>query len=154
MTPVVYGISVTMGGAGALLGALLATRATRHFGLGKTLIGGLMLDGCMALLIPLSAGPGLLAVALLIAAQLFGDCGAVLHEINEVSLRQMVVPDRLLGRVNASMHLLVMALASVGAMLAGLLSEFIGVRPTLWIGAGGILGSFVLLFFSPIRALE
>jgi len=66
----------------------------------------------------------------------------------------MVVPDRLLGRVNASMHLLVMALASVGAMLAGLLSEFIGVRPTLWIGAGGILGSFVLLFFSPIRALE
>jgi Na+/melibiose symporter-like transporter len=154
MTPVIYGILVTMGGAGALGGALLATRATRRFGLGKTLIGGLLLDGCMTLLIPLASGPGLLAVALLIAAQLFGDGGAVLYAINEVSLRQMIVSDRLLGRVNASIYLLVMVLGPVGAMLAGLLSEFIGVRPTLLIGAGGVLCSFVWLLFSPIRTLE
>jgi predicted MFS family arabinose efflux permease len=42
----------------------------------------------------------------------------------------------------------------LGAILAGLLSEFIGVRPTLFVGAGGIFCSFVWLLFSPIRALE
>jgi MFS family permease len=154
MTPVVYGILVTMGGVGALLGSLVAARLTRRFGLGKILIGGLLIDACMTLLIPSAAEPWPLALVLLISAQLFGDCGAVLCSINEVSLRQMIVPDRFLGRVNASMHLLVAVLGPVGAMMAGLLSAYIGVRPTLFVGAGGILCSFAWLLFSPIRTLE
>jgi MFS family permease len=154
MTPVIYGILVTMGGVGALLGALTAARMTRSFGLGKILVGGLLIDGCTTLLTPLASGPWPLALALLIGSQLFGDCGAVLHAINEVSLRQMIVPDRFLGRVNASMHLLVVVLGPVGAVLAGLLSTCIGIRPTLFVGAGGILCSFVWLLFSPVRTLE
>jgi MFS family permease len=154
VTPLVYGILVTMGGTGALLGALVAPRAARRFGPGKLLIVSLLIDGCMTLCIPLAAGPTLVVVTLLIVSQLVGDCGAVLHSVNEVSLRQTIVPERFLGRVNASMHFIGTGLGPIGAILAGVCSELVGVRPTLFIGAVGILCSFVCLLFSPVRTLE
>jgi MFS family permease len=151
VTPLVYGVLVTMGGAGALLGSFVAARASHRCGQGKALIGAMLIDSLLALFIPLAAGP--YSVALLSVSQLIGDCGAVVYSINEVSLRQTIVPERLLGRVNASMHLLTVVLGLIGAVLAGVLSGFIGVRPTLFIGACGMLGSFVCLLFSPIRKL-
>jgi predicted MFS family arabinose efflux permease len=154
VSPLMYGVLVTMGGAGALLGAFVAPWAARRFGLGKLLIGSLLIDGGMTLCTPLAAGPSLAVIALLIASQLIGDCGAVLHSVNEVSLRQTIVPERLLGRVNGSMHFLGTALGPIGALLAGLLSELVGVRPTLFIGAIGIICSFVYLLFSPVRRLK
>ncbi|GHO95760.1 MFS transporter [Reticulibacter mediterranei] len=154
VTPLVYGILVTMGGAGALLGALVAPWAARRFGLSKLLIASLLIDGCMTLCTPLAAGPALAVVTMLIVSQLVGDCGAALHSVNEVSLRQTVVPERFLGRVNASMHFIGTALGPIGAMLAGLCSELVGTRPTLFIGAIGVLCSFVFLLFSPVRTLE
>jgi MFS family permease len=154
VTPLMFGILVTMGGAGALLGALVAPWAARRFGLGKLLIASLLIDGCMTLCIPLAAGPMLVVVTLLIASQLVGDCCAALHSVNEVSLRQTVVPERFLGRVNASMHFIGTALGPIGAILAGLCSELVGVRPTLFIGAIGMFCSFVCLLFSPVCLLE
>jgi MFS family permease len=154
VTPLMFGILVTMGGAGALLGALVAPWAARRFGLGKLLIASLLIDGCMTLCIPLAAGPMLVVVTLLIASQLVGDCCAALHSVNEVSLRQTVVPERFLGRVNASMHFIGTALGPIGAILAGLCGELVGVRPTLFIGAIGMFCSFVCLLFSPVCLLE
>ncbi len=154
VSPLIYGVLVTMGGLGALLGAFVAPRAVRRFGLGKLLLGSLLIDGCMMLCTPLAAGSSLAVIALLIVSQLIGDCGAVLHSVNEVSLRQSIVPERLLGRVNGSMHFLGTALGPIGALLAGLLSELIGARPTLFIGAIGIMCSFVYLLFSPVRRLK
>jgi MFS family permease len=154
VTPLVYGILVTMGGVGALLGAFVAPRAARRFGLGKLLITSLLIDGGMALCTPLAAGPLLIVIVLLIVSQLVGDCGAVLHSVNEVSLRQTIVPERFLGRVNASMHFIGTALGPLGAILASVCSELVGVRPTLFVGAVGILCSFVWLLFSPVRTLE
>lgn len=121
----------------------------RRFGVGKALIGGMLIDSVMALFTPLASGSW--AAAVLMASQLIGDCGAVISAVNELSLRQTIVPARLLGRVNAGMHLLTVVFGPIGAILAGLLSEWIGVRSTLFIGASGIFCSFIWLLFSPLR---
>jgi len=154
MTPVAYGVLVTMGGVGALLGALIAARVARRWTLGKVMIGGMLIDGCMTLLIPLVNGPWLVGLAMLVISQLIGDCGAVLYSVNEVSLRQTIVPQRLLGRVHASMNFLIGSVGPIGAIVAGILSEVIGVRLTLLIGACGICCSLFWLLCSPIRNLK
>jgi len=72
-----------------------------------------------------------------------------------VSLRQSIIPNHLLGRVNASAQFLTGGIWPLGAILAGLLSETIGMRYTLLIGAGlGFLLSSAWLLFSPLRRLH
>jgi hypothetical protein len=53
----------------------------------------------------------------MIATQLFGDSFQTVYMINSVSLRQGVTPDRLLGRVNASMELLTAGIGPLGALV-------------------------------------
>jgi len=72
-----------------------------------------------------------------------------------VSLRQSIIPNHLLGRVNASAQFLTEGIWPLGAILAGLLSEAIGMRFTLLLGAGmGFLLSSAWLLFSPLRRLH
>jgi hypothetical protein len=69
-------------------------------------------------------------------------------------LRQAVTPDRLQGRVNATMRVIALGAAPIGALLAGLLGGTLGLRPTLAIGALGIQLGFVILLLSPLRTLR
>ncbi|MFL5667648.1 MAG: MFS transporter [Ktedonobacteraceae bacterium] len=150
--PAIYGLLVTIGGLGALVGALLASRIVRRFGLGATLIGSMLLGGSMSLLVPLAGGPKILVVVLLMTAQLVGDFGMEVYLINAVSLRQSMIPDRFLGRANASANFLVGGLLTMGALLAGLLAGMIGTQLTLLIGASaGLVISSSWLIWSLVR---
>jgi hypothetical protein len=71
-----------------------------------------------------------------------------------VSLRQSVTPHRLQGRMNASFRYVNLLCACLGALAAGALAVRIGVRPTLAVGACGLLLPFLRLFFSPVRRLR
>ena len=66
---------------------------------------GLLVCGFTSALIPLASGATLLSLLLLVAAQL-GDGFYVVYEINQVSLRQTIAEERMLGRVNATMRFL------------------------------------------------
>jgi MFS family permease len=71
-----------------------------------------------------------------------------------VSLRQRIVPDRLLGRVNAGYRLLAWGTMPVGAGIGGLLAELFGVRLVFVVGG---TASMALLACMPIvsnRAIE
>jgi predicted MFS family arabinose efflux permease len=154
ITPAGYGLLVTLGGVGGLLGALLAARIVRRCGLGITLVCTALLSGVTTLGIPLAAGPQVVALAVLMLIQLVGDGAAVVYSVNAVSLLQMSIPDHLLGRVNACMHLLENGVMPIGAILAGIVSEIIGVRLTLLIGASGTLLSCAWLLCSPLRRVR
>src|SRR6266700_868280 len=155
VTPALYGVLVTFGGIGAFVGAFSASRLVRRVGLGKTLIGAMLLSGAASLLTPLAGGPHLVIIAMLMASQLVGDFGREIYLINAVSLRQSIIPNHLLGRVNASAQFLTEGIWPLGAILAGLLSEAIGMRYTLLLGAGmGFLLSSAWLLFSPLRRLH
>jgi predicted MFS family arabinose efflux permease len=153
MGPAALGLTIAMGGVGDLIGALVAGRLVRRYGLGRTLIGTFALSSSAAFLIPLARGPVLLAVILLMAAQLVGDMLRTVYTINEVSVRQTITPDRLLGRTNASMQLSEAGVGPFGALAGGILGEMIGLRATLALAAIGSLAACLWLLFSPVRNL-
>ena len=72
---------------------------------------------------PLAFGPYLFIVAALFAAQLFGDSVWEVYAINEITLRQMVVPSHLMGRANATMQFVVGGAGPIGALIAGALAQ-------------------------------
>ncbi|HEY1350782.1 MAG TPA: MFS transporter [Ktedonobacteraceae bacterium] len=152
-SPLAYGLLVACGGLGAFVGSWAAARCLRRLGRGRTLIAATLLSGGLAFCTPLAAGPRPLVFALLALAQLLADAGFAVYAIGEISLRQQLVPGPLLGRTNACMHMLSAAALPLGALLAGLLSEFIGVRLTLLAGSTGLLLAVAWLLFSPVRHL-
>lgn len=71
------------------------------------------------------------------AAEVLFGVGLPLYRVNGVSLRQMIVPENLLGRVNSGECFVRIGVIPLGALVGGLLGEVIGLRPTLAIGAFG-----------------
>ncbi|MFD1547803.1 MFS transporter [Nonomuraea guangzhouensis] len=68
-----------------------------------------------------------------------------------VSFRQQVTPDPMLGRVNATMRLILMGAVGVGGLLAGLLGEVWGSGAAMWAGASIIALSWIPIWLSPLR---
>ncbi len=153
LEPSVVGLIFAAIGPGFLLGATLARRITERAGLGPTLVGASLLVGIANLLIPLS-GTIPMTVPLLLAAQFLAGIGGMVFSLDQLSLRQAITPDRLLGRMNATMRVISWSAAPVGALLGGGLGQVIGFRPTLFAGAAGTMLSVVWLLSSPIPALR
>ena len=108
----------------------------------------------VGLLTPLAGGSVVLASAMLITAQIIGDGAMMVYWINALSLQQIVVPDHLLGRTNASFGFLAQGIAPVGALIAGALATALGARVTLLIAVLGILATAIWVSRSPLRHLE
>ncbi len=149
----VLGTIAAVGGISSIFGATFASRITRRFGVGRTMTVGFLLFGLSTLLIPAARGPLVVAALFLIAQQL-GDGAMIIYDINEMSLRQTITPDRLLGRVNASLRFVGIGTFFIGSLLGGALAEGIGLRWALVVGASsGILGALWLVA-SPVRRLR
>src|SRR5919202_1987893 len=139
LAPGVIGLFFGCGSVGFLLGALLQARATRRFGLRATLIGGLLLTGCGDLLIPTVTGTtaGVLVLLVLFTGQFCYGMGRTTFRISQVSLRQSITPDHLLGRMNATTSFVRAACMAAGGLLGGLFGTAIGLRGTLVLAALG-----------------
>ena len=142
-----------VGGVSAIFGATFASRATKRFGVGRTMVVGFLLFGLSTLLIPAASGPLAVAALFLIAHQL-GDGAMIVYEINEMSLRQTITPDRLLGRVNASIRFVGIGTFLIGSLVGGVLAEAIGLRWALAAGAGSVIIGALWLAASPIGWLK
>jgi MFS family permease len=151
LSPLLLGIVVSAGGVGSLVGSLFAQRAIRRFGLGPTLIWTAAGASAVGILTPLAGGPLVLAVAMVLIPQLFGDGLQTIEGVAELSLIQGVIPDRILGRVNATLEVLSHGIAyPLGALLAAALASLISVRAGIAIGWAGMALSILLLVFSPL----
>ncbi|HJZ47682.1 MAG TPA: MFS transporter [Roseiflexaceae bacterium] len=148
------GITVAFGGLGALVGALLVRPATRRFGLGPTIVGGLLISSITSLLIWLAGGSLAIAVPLMMASQLIGDGASTIAAIDETSLRQTITPDSRLGRVNGSMNVLGEGIGTLGLLFGGVLAEQIGLRSTVAVAALGSLLGCVWILCSPLPRLR
>ncbi len=153
-SPFVMGLTIGAGGIGSIGGAILTGRLTRALGLGRAILATRLLHDLFTFLIPLAGGPKLLALAMIVVAQLCGDPFWTSHDIATMSLRQTLVPLRLLGRVSSAMHLLQAVALPLGAVVAGALAEAIGVRATLFLAAAGMTSGVVFLIASPIPGMR
>jgi predicted MFS family arabinose efflux permease len=154
LTPAVLGLTIAMGGVGALGGALVFPALSRRMGFGPAIIVSALVSAASALLIPLAGAAKPLAVAMLVAAQLLGDSFGVAMLIGIKSLQQTVLPSNLLGRVGAFMRAATGGAAIAGAIAGGLLAGPLGMGGTLFLGAGGIVVALIWMVVSPLRRLR
>lgn len=139
LSPAVTGLVISAGGVGAFAGAAIAGDLGRRWGAGRAMIACLAAGQGANLFIPLSLHAGPWAIAALLTQQLFGDAFLVAFAIHAVSLRQRVIEPAVLGRVNATFHVVVGLTLPIGALAAAPLAGAIGVSATLWVGAVGSL---------------
>jgi MFS family permease len=148
------GLIFAVGSVGALFGALGARRVAARLGVGPTIVGSALVLGLGGLFIPLASGPLAVAISMLTIGIFVGNFANPIYNITQVSLRQAITPDRLQGRMNASMRFLVWGTIPLGALVGGSLGTLLGVYPTLVIAAVGGLIPVLWVLFSPVRELR
>lgn len=131
LSPAAAGAIAACGGFGSLAGSALAAPAMRRLGPKATLVLGFGLGGAFQMLVPLAHGTPGLAAAYLIVAQVVGDGLITVAVINDVSLRQLIVSDRFLGRVSSTANVLRVAAMPIGAVAAGFVGQVASPRVAL-----------------------
>jgi MFS family permease len=155
LSPLLLGIVVSAGGVGSLIGSLFASRVIGRFGLGPALIWTATGAAVIGVLTPLAGGPLVLATTMVFLPQLIGDGLQTIEGVAELSLIQGVIPDRILGRVNANLEVFSHGIAyPLGALGAAVVAGWIGVRGGIAIGWAGMAISILLLVFSPLPAIR
>jgi MFS family permease len=141
------GLVLAAGSVGGVLGAVTASRWIRRYGQGRVLVAALVAAVPVGFLFPFGAVP--------FAVAWFGvSYSGVVYNVAQVSFRQAVCPDRLLGRMNASIRFLVWGTFPLGGLLGGALGELLGLRATLLVVAVGFALAPMWLLFSPLRRLR
>jgi MFS family permease len=149
LSPTGIGIVLAIGAVTVMAGAALTPRLARRFGSARIVWLSLAVTGPVGLLSPL-AQPGPLVV-LVVMGTAVGEFGQIIYAISNVSLRQRLCPDDLLGRVNATMRFAIMGLFPLGALAGGVLGEWIGLRATLSVSFS-ILALSAVPVFRALRA--
>jgi MFS family permease len=153
LTPAVLGLVGAIGAIGWLVGSWQADRLRRLLGVNGATILGMSMTGPSLLIVPFAPEHNL-AIPFLAVSGMIGGFGAVVYNIQQVSLRQAITPERLQGRMNASMRFLVWGTIPVGSLVGGALATGFGVRTALFVGAGfGFLGILPVIL-SPLRTLR
>ncbi len=148
------GVVLALVGVGAVVGSTLSMKSLRRFGPGPAAFWTIVVGNGAFLLVPLAGGPVWLSVALLGIAQVVIGLTAPIGQVAMGSLRQVLTPNDMQGRVVATVRGLSLGLAPVGALAAGLLGSAIGLRPTMWIFAVGVLVPIVVVGMSPIPGIK
>ncbi|MGH9305055.1 MAG: MFS transporter, partial [Acidimicrobiales bacterium] len=149
--PGIIGLLFAAGSVGGVLAALAASPFARRVGGARATRLGILCSGG-GLLIPLTTkGAGLILFA---AGFFFYAFGGVLYNVNQVSFRQRLCPERLLGRMNATMRFVVWGVLPIGGLIGGAIGTAIGLRPTLWLATAGASLAGGWLFVSPMRTMR
>jgi predicted MFS family arabinose efflux permease len=154
LNTVQLGIVVALGGIGNLCGALVSERLSKTWPLGRILIVSSVAPATLFFLVPLAHGTPTMGAIYLGVSQLFGDIWWPVYGIHELTLRQKITPDAMLGRVNAAMQMAMRGVYPAGALVGGFVAGATSVRMALYIAATGCLLSSLWLVFSPVARLS
>jgi MFS family permease len=140
-----FGLLFSALAAGGLPGNLLAPAVGRRLRSGTILIGGTFVSAAAWLALGLAPTAWVAAAAL----ALVGLVGSI-WDVAQLSLRQVLIPDRLLGRVISAIRLIGFGPAPVGALLGGALGRAFGLRAPFVFGSV-VLAAMALLALPAIN---
>ncbi len=129
-----FGLLATAMAAGSVIGGLVAGRLAKRFGSGPLLLIGAFGTALGQLAVAPLSNAWVVALALAVT----GFAGVVWNVVT-VSLRQSVIPDQLLGRVNSVYRFLGWGGMPIGALIGGLLASSNGLRAPFWVGGVALL---------------
>jgi len=144
------GITLAVYGIGMVVGALLAGRIIRVLRFGVVIVIG-PLFGLAAALVMVSTiwmpTPALAGLSFFLMG-----VGPILWTIGTTTLRQIVTPERLLGRVSA-INIATYGSRPLGAAVGALAGGLCGAETGLVVAAAGFLIQAVVILVSPVRRL-
>lgn len=149
LSPGVIGLVFAAGAVGGLLGALSASWIAARIGVGPTLFVSILAGGLSLILVPLAQYG--FAIPLLIASFFVGSWVNPVYNITQVSLRQAMTPDRVQGRMNATVRTIIWGTIPIGAFIGGTIGTIYGVLPAIYVGIAVSLLSGVWILAGPIR---
>ncbi|MFF3222378.1 MFS transporter [Nocardia suismassiliense] len=146
------GVLIASGGVGGILGALLARPLARRFGTARGLLINKVVTIPFGLLMAMAgSGP---AVALFFFGLLIVDGSIGAGNITLNSFRQTYCPPHLLSRTIATTTFIRYSTIPVGAILGGILANYLGLRTAMWIETCLLVCCTVVLLASPLRTLR
>lgn len=147
------GIVLAAVGVTGVLGAGLSPRLGMRHGPGRVHAYAAWL-GPAAYLLLFPAGPGGLAMWWLVASSLVFGLGSGLSGPLHVSYRNMVTPDRLRGRMNATIRTFNWGSIAVAAPLGGWIAAHASNRTAFAVGVAGLAVAAAVVTCSPYRTVR
>lgn len=148
------GIVIGATAVGGTIGAALANRTSTIFGVGPTMLFFLGGATLFPLLFLIPTGNGFWSVSLMSAIQFVYGFGVLTYNAITVTVRQVVTPDRLLGRMNASYRLVLLGTQPLGAFLAGVIGQSFGLHTALLIAVVAFPFPILWTLFSPVIKMK
>jgi MFS family permease len=156
VSPGALGLALGMGGVGAVIGAVFATRIGRRIGLGPAYALGCIIFPVSLILIPL-AGPGMpmpLILALIFGSEFGAGLGVMILDINVGAIIYARTPDRIRARAGGAFRFVNYGVRPVGAVLGGLLGTALGVREGIAVATIAAIAGVLFLVGSPVLRLR
>ncbi len=155
ISPAVYGVMASISAVGGLLGAVTAARFSKWIGEGQVIAVSAVVMGLTAFAPAIAASSNqMTAIVVYAAGQFVGSFTVLTYNITQVSARQRLCPEHLLGRMNASIRFFVWGVMPIGALLAGAAATVFGIAAVMWVCAVGVLLSAGFVVFSPLSRMK
>jgi MFS family permease len=154
LSPDRLGVAIGALAAGALFGSLLAARVQRALGMSKMMGLAIILVCASPLLLLIPRNASWVSMIFLIAGWLGHGFGISMWNVNTITLRQVLTPNRLLARMNATYRMMLFGALPVGAFLAGILGSTVGLWHAMLISAIALTVPIAWLTFSPVFRLK
>ena len=148
------GLVIGAASFGGVLGSVLTGRISRRLGVGPAFVLGCVLFPLPLVLVPLAGGAEWKILAYLFTAEFLSGFGVMILDITFGSIKAALVPDRLRARVAGAYQVVNYGVRPLGALAGGALGTWIGLQPTLWIGALGAIAGVLWLIPSPFLKLR
>lgn len=155
VTTAQFGIMMSVGAVGGLLGAALCSRLIKLMGEGPLIVASAVLSGlAICLQVATILVPQQAQMPMLLATQFVESFTVLTYNITQVTARQRLCPPRLLGRMNATIRFFIWGVMPISSLIAGWIGNVYGVTTAMTIGAIGVLFSSAWVVFSPIRTMR
>src|SRR6478672_2447994 len=145
------GAIVTLGGIGALSGAVLAPRVAARIGAGRTIVLATIVFSFGLFVFPIAAGPRWVELLVLGGGELVMGVAVMFFDVTASGVTLSRVPAELLGRVSACSGFITQGVKPLGALAGGVLGTTLGLREALWVAALGATTTMLWTVFSPLR---
>ena len=136
-----YGRLIGASAVGGILGSAVGPRLIDRFGAGTALRVGLLIEVTTHVVLALAPNAWIAGIMLTI----FG-VHAVIWNITVTSLRQRLVPARMLGRVGSIYDVAAIGSIAIGSLVGGVLASTFGITAPFWFSAVVISGLIVVLW--------
>jgi MFS family permease len=134
-----YGLLLAGFAVGGVLASLIATQLSRRVGSGTLLVAVTFVEAAAWAVFGVGSNAWLGGAMLALVGG-----GSTVFNVVGVSLRQAIVPDRLIGRVVSTQRMVGFGAVPVGALLGGVVGRTLGVRAPFLLGAAILTASGLL----------